>query len=49
MFATFNMGVGLILIVSPADAARVSALLAAAGERAFEIGRVVKGEGVRLC
>jgi phosphoribosylformylglycinamidine cyclo-ligase len=49
MFATFNMGVGLILIVSPADAARVSALLAAAGERTFEIGRVVKGEGVQVC
>jgi phosphoribosylformylglycinamidine cyclo-ligase len=49
MFAAFNMGIGLILIVSPADAARVTALLGEAGERAFAIGVVARGEGVRLC
>jgi phosphoribosylformylglycinamidine cyclo-ligase len=49
MFSTFNMGVGLILIVSPEDAARATALLEAAGERSFVIGAVAKGEGVRLC
>ena len=49
MFAAFNMGIGLILIVSPADAARATALLGEAGERAFSIGVVARGEGVRLC
>ncbi|MDR2295737.1 MAG: phosphoribosylformylglycinamidine cyclo-ligase [Clostridiales Family XIII bacterium] len=49
MFSAFNMGIGLILIVSPSDAARVTALLGEAGERAFVIGGVVAGEGVRLC
>jgi len=33
MLRTFNMGVGLILVVAPADADRVIAALAAAGER----------------
>jgi phosphoribosylformylglycinamidine cyclo-ligase len=49
MFSTFNMGIGLILIVSPADAARATELLRESGERAFVIGSVVAGEGVRLC
>jgi phosphoribosylformylglycinamidine cyclo-ligase len=49
MFATFNMGVGMIMIVAPGDAARVTALLGEAGESAFVIGEVAIGEGVRFC
>ncbi|MDR1246955.1 MAG: phosphoribosylformylglycinamidine cyclo-ligase [Clostridiales Family XIII bacterium] len=49
MFSTFNMGVGMIMIVSPGDAARVTELLGRAGERAFVMGEVVAKEGVRLC
>jgi phosphoribosylformylglycinamidine cyclo-ligase len=49
MFSTFNMGVGMIMIVSPDDAAGAVRLLGDAGERAFVMGEVVSGEGVRLC
>ncbi|MEX2274983.1 MAG: phosphoribosylformylglycinamidine cyclo-ligase [Actinomycetota bacterium] len=47
MRATFNMGIGMILVVSGSDAIRV--LDAARGKAmpAYEIGRVVTGEGVR--
>jgi phosphoribosylformylglycinamidine cyclo-ligase len=44
MRRTFNMGVGFVLIVSPADVAGVVERLQAAGERCFEIGEVVAGE-----
>jgi phosphoribosylformylglycinamidine cyclo-ligase len=49
MFATFNMGVGMIMIVAPEDAARVTELLGGAGESAFAIGEVSIGEGVYFC
>jgi len=45
MFATFNMGVGMVLVVDPDDAEQV---LDRAGETAFRIGRVVGGAGVRI-
>ncbi len=45
MFATFNMGVGMVLVVDPDDAERV---LDRAGETAFRIGRVVGGIGVSI-
>ena len=46
MFATFNMGLGMVLVVEPGDAERV---IARAGpDSAFRIGRVVAGSGVRI-
>ena len=46
MFATFNMGLGMVLVVGPGDAERV---IARAGpDSAFRIGRVVAGSGVRI-
>ena len=39
-FATFNMGLGLILAVAPDQVAAVQAALAAAGEPAVEVGRL---------
>jgi phosphoribosylformylglycinamidine cyclo-ligase len=42
MRRTFNLGVGLALIVEPAQADRVIAGLAAAGEKAFSIGRLAR-------
>lgn len=49
MFATFNMGIGLMMIVNPAEAEAVKSLIKAAGENAFEIGRIIEGKGVSLC
>ena len=44
MRRTFNMGLGFVLIVSPADVAAVVDGLRTAGEQCFEIGEVVAGE-----
>ena len=43
MFRTFNMGIGLILVCSPADEAAVLSALAAAGEKPKTIGDVRSG------
>lgn len=45
MLRTFNMGVGMALIVSPADESTALEILGAEGEEAWTIGRVVKGSG----
>ncbi len=42
---TFNMGLGMVLIVDPAAAEAVEAALAAAGEETYRVGRIVTGEG----
>ncbi|MFP4979065.1 phosphoribosylformylglycinamidine cyclo-ligase [Paenibacillus sp. CN-4] len=44
MFTTFNMGIGLVLVVEAAEAERALALLKEAGEDAYLIGRVTEGE-----
>ncbi|MGH8371025.1 MAG: phosphoribosylformylglycinamidine cyclo-ligase, partial [Gammaproteobacteria bacterium] len=49
MYRTFNMGIGMVLCVAPADAERVVALLHGVGEQAWCIGEVTKdAEGVTL-
>ncbi len=42
---TFNMGIGMVLVVDAAAAEDAMAQLKSQGEAAYEIGRVVKGEG----
>ncbi len=42
---TFNMGLGLILAVDPAQADDVMTMLADAGETAYRVGHVVPGSG----
>jgi phosphoribosylformylglycinamidine cyclo-ligase len=49
MYNTFNMGVGMILAVSKDEVGRAMEALIQAGERAYVIGSVVKGDsGVEL-
>ena len=47
MYRVFNMGVGMILVTSPAEADGVLASLAAAGLGAWPMGEVEAGSGVR--
>ena len=50
MYNTFNMGIGMCLVVSPDEADKAAALLRESGERVSVIGRVEQGtEGVVLC
>ena len=50
MYNTYNMGLGMVLAVDPADADKTVAALKAAGENAYIIGSCVNGEkGVTIC
>ena len=44
MYRTFNMGIGLVLVVAQYYAPSVVAQLRRAGERAAAIGRVIEGD-----
>ncbi len=48
MFRTFNMGVGMVVVVSPDQLHDVEHSLERRGETSFVIGRVASGEGVRF-
>jgi phosphoribosylformylglycinamidine cyclo-ligase len=48
MRRVFNLGLGMVLAVDPAQSARVVDLLSARGETAAVIGEVVPGSGVRI-
>lgn len=50
MYNTYNMGLGMILAVDPADADKTMEAIKAAGETPYVVGSVEKGEkGVTLC
>lgn len=50
MFNTFNMGVGMSVIVAESDAPQALSVLRENGEDAYVMGKIVKsGEGVILC
>ena len=50
MYNTYNMGLGMILAVDPADEQKTLAALVAAGEKAYVVGSCKAGEkGVELC
>ena len=44
MLRTFNMGLGMLLVVSPAKFKKAQTLLERAGEKAYTVGRIVKGD-----
>ena len=47
MYNTFNMGVGMSIVVAPRDVDKALEILRAFGEDAYVIGEIVKGdEGV---
>ena len=48
MFNTFNMGVGMSVIVKKEDAEKAVEILKANGEDAYIMGEIVKGDGVIL-
>ena len=50
MYNTFNMGLGMIVAVDPADADRAMEAIRAAGDTPYVVGSVEAGEkGVDLC
>lgn len=49
MFATFNMGLGMMAVICPQDEKKTLECLKKAGEEPSVIGKVVKGTGVKLC
>ncbi len=50
MYNTYNMGLGMVLALDPADVERTIAAIQAAGEEAWVVGKVQPGEkGVTIC
>lgn len=48
LYNTFNMGIGMVMAVEPAVADSVTAKAKELGEKAYIIGEVIQGEGVKL-
>ena len=50
MYNTYNMGIGMVVAVDPADVEKAKSAIEAAGETVYEIGSIENGEkGVTLC
>ncbi len=50
MYNTYNMGIGMMLAVDPADVDKTIEALVATGDKAFVVGEIEAGEkGVTLC
>ncbi|OZI11005.1 phosphoribosylformylglycinamidine cyclo-ligase [Bacillaceae bacterium SAS-127] len=48
MYNIFNMGIGLVMIVSADEEEQAKQLIEQAGEKAHTIGRIIAGEGVQF-
>lgn len=48
MFSTFNMGIGMMMVVDEKDVDGIMNVLKSEGEHPSVIGRIVKGEGVTI-
>jgi phosphoribosylformylglycinamidine cyclo-ligase len=44
MMRTFNMGIGIVLVVPVKKFQKVQSVLERAGEKGYTIGRIVKGD-----
>ena len=50
MYNTYNMGLGMVIAVDPADVEKTLAALEATGDKAYVVGDITTGEkGVTLC
>ena len=50
MYNTFNMGLGMVIALDPADVEKAMAAIQAAGDECYIVGEIVNGEkGVDLC
>ncbi|MGO4971137.1 phosphoribosylformylglycinamidine cyclo-ligase [[Clostridium] aminophilum] len=50
MYNTYNMGLGMVLAVDPADAEKTMDAIRSAGDACYRVGRIEAGEkGVTLC
>ena len=50
MYNTYNMGIGMVVAIDPADTDKTLAAIEAAGDKAYVIGEVKAGDkGVELC
>ena len=50
MYNTFNMGIGMIVAVDPADVDKAMEAIKASGDTPYVIGKIEEGEkGVTLC
>ena len=50
MYNTYNMGIGMMLALDPADVDKTMEALNAVGETAYIVGQIEEGEkGVTLC
>jgi phosphoribosylformylglycinamidine cyclo-ligase len=45
MMRTFNMGIGMVLVIPPKKFKKAQTLLEKAGEKSYTIGRIVRGDG----
>lgn len=48
MYNTFNMGIGMVAAVKAEDAEKALKVLADLGEKAYIIGNVTKGDGIKI-
>ena len=50
MYNTYNMGLGMVLCVDPADVDKTMEAVKASGETPYVVGKIEDGEkGVTLC
>ena len=50
MYNTFNMGIGMILAVDPADVEKTMEAIKTTGDTPYVLGNIIEGEkGVTLC